>query len=102
MGILGICATGMRTARALQRTHVDAGSLASWLTLTNRLEEGVETGDFREFLGDLAPEASWRREIREVTTNGLFQVDYVVLYRLDQKPLESHMTVFLFRPDSIR
>jgi prepilin-type N-terminal cleavage/methylation domain-containing protein len=101
MGILNISATGMKTARALQRTHVDAGTLAAWLSMTNRLEEGVESGDFRPFLGDVAPDATWVQEIRQINTNGLFQVDYTINYRLDQKPLQSRMSIILFRPDSI-
>src|SRR5262249_5726179 len=73
MGILSISAPGLRPARALQRTQVDAGTLAAWLSMTNRLEEGVESGDFRDLLGDFAPDATWVQETRLINTNGLFQ-----------------------------
>lgn len=102
MGILLICSSGIRNARALDRVHVDAASLASELSLTNRLEDGIETGDF----GDFQPGYSWEREIssrmidgRELT-NGLKRVHFVVWSNFDRAATESHMTIFLFRPDS--
>lgn len=102
MGILTLCSTGMKVARALQQTHVDASSIAAWTSITNRLEEGVESGDFFSLMGDAAPRATWVREIREVQTNGLFQVDFTVTYSLGGKPIESHLSTLLFRPASIR
>ncbi len=102
MGILTLCSTGMKVARALQQTHVDASSIAAWTSITNRLEEGVESGDFYDLMGDAAPRATWVREIREVQSNGLFQVDYTVTYSLGGKPVESHLSTLLFRPASVR
>lgn len=102
MGVLTLCSTGMKVARALQQTHVDASSIAAWTSITNRLEEGAESGDFYSLMGDAAPRATWAREIREVQTNGLFQVDYTVTYSLGGKPIESHLSTLLFRPASIR
>lgn len=99
-GVLSICASGLRTARTLQKTHVDASSLAAWLSMTNRLEEGVDSGDFRQFLGEAAPDAAWTSEVREVQTNGLFRVDYVVTYQVGGKPVEAPMSILLFRPAS--
>ena len=98
MGILLMCSTGIRTARALERVHVDASSLAAELSLTNRLEEGFETGDF----GDIHPGYGWRREINQVQTNGLFRVDFFVWSAADRTATESRMCILLFRPDSIQ
>ncbi len=98
MGILLMCSTGIRTARALERVHVDASSLAAELSLTNRLEEGFETGDF----GDIHPGYAWRREINQVQTNGLFRVDFFVWSAADRTATESRMSILLFRPDSIQ
>ena len=96
MGILLICSSGIRNARALDRVHVDATSLASELSLTNRLEEGIESGDF----GDFHPGYAWEREITAAQTNGLFRVRFTVWSNSDRAATESHMTVLLFRPDS--
>lgn len=93
-GILVIVSNGIRTARILDRVHVDASSLAAELSLTNRLEEGVESGDF----GDIHPGYGWTREIVEVGTNGLFQVEFTVV---GAGGAESHLSLLLFRPLSI-
>lgn len=98
MGILLMCSTGIRTARALDRVHVDASSLAAELSLTNRLEEGSEAGDF----GDIHPGYAWRREILQVQTNGLFRVDFWVWSSMDKTATESRMSILLYRPDSIQ
>lgn len=102
MGILLVCSSGIRNARALERVHVDATSLASELSLTNKLEDGIETGDF----GDFQPGYSWEREITSelgdgrLMTNGLKRVHFKVWSNSDRTATESQMTILLFRPDS--
>jgi Tfp pilus assembly protein PilV len=98
MGILLMCSTGIRTARALDRVHVDASSLAAQLSLTNRLEEGFESGDF----GDMHPGYAWKREIIQVQTNGLFRVDFAVWSASDPRATESKMSILLYRPESVQ
>jgi len=93
--ILGLVSNSIRNARALQRKTVDAGMVAAELSLTNKLTEGLETGDF----GDLYPEFEWTRDIYEVQTNGLFQVDMIV-QRQAGGTVESQMSILLFRPES--
>jgi hypothetical protein len=95
--ILQLLSVTLRNAQALQRTPVDAGSLAAELALTNQLSEGIESGDF----GDLHQDYNWTRAITEVGTNGLFQVDFVV-YRRGVTTPESRMTVLYFKPNSTR
>jgi len=95
-GILMITSNGIRTARILNRVQVDASSLAAELSLTNRLEEGVESGDF----GDLHPGYGWDREIVLVGTNGLFRVDFTV--HGGGRDGQSRLTLLLYRPDSIQ
>jgi hypothetical protein len=92
--ILLLVSTGIRTARILDRVHVDASSVAGELSLTNRLEEGVESGDF----GDAHPGYGWTRTITEAGTNGLFRVDFVVS---GGGEAESRLSVLLFRPGSV-
>jgi type II secretory pathway component PulJ len=94
--ILGLLANTLRNARSLQRIPVDAGMLAAELSLTNKLSEGVDSGDFEEPYRDF----HWRQEIFQAETNGLFAVDFVVYKRGNEHSPESHMTVLFFRPES--
>jgi Tfp pilus assembly protein PilV len=95
--ILGLLANTLRNARALQNRSVDAGMLAAELSLTNKLYEGEDSGDF----GELYPDYRWSREVKLASTNGLFQVDFTVTHRSrNERPTESHMSVLMFRPES--
>jgi Tfp pilus assembly protein PilV len=97
--ILGLLANTLRNARALQRAPVDAGMLAAELSLTNKLAESTESGDFKSF-GEAYSDYHWNREIFEAETNGLFAVDFVVYRKGNARSPESHMTILLFRPES--
>ncbi len=96
--ILNLCTISLRTARSLGRVHVDASSLAARLTMTNRLEEGVETGDF----GQSHPGYSWRRSISPYNTNGLYLVEFEVAGMSAGREDHSQLTLLLYRPDSVR
>lgn len=102
MGVLAICSNGLRIARALQHTHVDAGTVAAWtynmISLTNRLEEGIDGGNFTEMVGDLYPDAIWQRQITEVGSNGLYRVDFIIQYSVEKKPLESQLSMLVYKP----
>lgn len=91
--ILLIVSNGIRTARILDRVHVDASSAAAELSLTNRLEEGSDSGDF----GNLHPGYAWTRQVSEAGTNGLFRVDFIVS---GGGEAESKLSILLFRPAS--
>lgn len=94
--ILGLLSNTLRNARALQRKNVDAGMVAAQLSITNRLSERLEEGDF----GDAYPDHNWTSDTYEAGTNGLFQVDIIVQRRGGNNPVESKMSVLLFRPES--
>jgi len=102
--ILTLCITNLRTARALGRVHVDPSSVAALLSLTNRLEEGIDSGDF----GDVNPGYSWTRRISEFdfgnggVSNGLFLVEIEVTGGAGTSPDRSTMQFLLYRPDSTR
>jgi len=99
--ILGMVTGGLAQAKALQQRDPDAGMLAASLSLTNQLEEGFESGDFRDLAGDLYRDYRWSREITEVASNGLFQVDFVITGKFGKRgSSESHMSVLMFRPAS--
>ena len=97
--ILELVSTNLRHVQRLQKPTVDIGSLAAELSLTNRLEEGGDSGNF----GSLYPGVSWSREIKIVGTNGLFQVDFTVLDGSagGRLPVQSTLSIFLYRPDSV-
>ena len=97
--ILQLTSQNLEAARRLQRIDVDITTLAAQLSLTNRLEEGFESGDF----GELFPDHLWSRTITEVSSNGLFRVDFTAYEptRNRKAPLtERHLTILLYRPDS--
>ena len=102
--ILTLCITNLRTARALGRVHVDPTSVAALLSITNRLEEGVDSGDF----GDLNPGYTWTRRISEYNlgngsvSNGLYLVEIEVQGGTGPTPDKSGMQFLLYRPDSTR
>lgn len=96
-GILELTSQSLRMARMLQRSEVDVTTLAAQLSLTNRLEEGFESGDF----GELHPGCSWSQTVTEVSSNGLYRVDFTLHEATQNKkgPLvERHLTILLYRP----
>jgi prepilin-type N-terminal cleavage/methylation domain-containing protein len=92
--IISLCTASLNTARRLNRVHVDASSLAAELSLSNRLEEVSDYGDF----GNLHPGYRWQRDVYEAGTNGLFQADFVVMG--GDTPEPRRLSIFLFRPGS--
>lgn len=89
--ILGMVSNNLRNARALQVTHLDAGALAAFLTLSNRLDEGTYSGDF----GDLFPDHEYSYEVIPIT-NGLVRVDLLVRGEVRGGQEESTMSILLF------
>jgi prepilin-type N-terminal cleavage/methylation domain-containing protein len=92
--ILDLTSRSLKAARGLEPFHVDASSVAAQLSLTNRLTEGIETGNF----GDLYPDYSWSQEITEVGTNGLFQVDFTIVKSGGKETAVTTTSVLLYRP----
>lgn len=96
--ILAIVSAGLRTARMLRTTRPSAAILASQDTLTNALEEGVESGDF----GNLYPDYNWKKDTYEKPddTNGLWQIDYVIYKRGHGNAPESTLSIWRYSPGS--
>ena len=99
--VLGMVVQSLGAARALQKPQPDFSILASALMLSNVLEEGIESGDFE----DLAEyqDYQWERQIVEVGSNGLFQVDFVII-RKDggSKQVSETMSVLAYKPGGRR
>ena len=93
--ILALVSNCLRNARALRHIEVDAGMVAAQLYKTNKLTEGVLSGDF----GDTYQEYSWETQTQEAATNGLYQVDIVVRRRGLQNPVDT-MSVWVYSPES--
>jgi hypothetical protein len=98
--ILSVVATGLKGARVLQEPEVDVTALAGMLSITNRLEEGSESGDFEDIAPGLYRDWTWTRDIYEVSTGGLYKVDFVVTKRGGKAQQE--LSILLYRPGSGR
>ena len=99
--ILELVTTGLAQARSLEQREPDAGMLAATLSLTNQLVEAASSGDFEDIAPGLYKEYRWARDINEVSSNSLFQVDFIVYRDAKKKgPSETKMSILLFRPGS--
>jgi hypothetical protein len=98
--ILALVSQSLEIARRLQRPMVDAGLVASQLSLTNKLVEGVSSGDLGELLGDAYKGYTWDYAVDEAQTNKLFQAVIVIQRNDGNRPVVSKMTVLFYRPDS--
>jgi len=98
--ILGLVSQSLDTARRLQRPMIDAGLVASQLSLTNKIYEGCESGDLGELLGDAYKNYTWTRCSQEAQTNKLYQVDIMIQRGGGNGPVVSKMSILLYRPDS--
>ncbi|HUD49468.1 MAG TPA: hypothetical protein VMR33_21760 [Candidatus Baltobacteraceae bacterium] len=94
--ILGVLGSGVRAASLLRNNGPSAGMVVAQLSATNKLEEGSEAGTFEDI--PIYQGYRWVSNSREVATNGLFQIDVVVV---DPNGTQSSMlSVLLYRPDS--
>ncbi len=94
--ILDVVVQNLRIARGLRLGEIDFSSVAAELAMTNRLTEGVMSGDF----GDLRPGASWTAETQLYSSNGLFRVDIVVDWPENGLARQRKASILLYRPDS--
>ena len=101
--ILGLVSQLLRNARAFQNKKAADATMvqAYFLSITNRVTEGLESGDFSD-LADFQNEYrdySWEKETTFFASNGLWQVDYRVLNnRL--RSVESAISTFYFDPNT--
>jgi len=94
--ILSLVAQNLKTARGLSMGEVDLSMVVAEIGLTNKLEEGVITGDF----GDIAPGATWVADISLYGTNGLYQADITIDWPQNGLVQERQSSIWLYRPDS--
>jgi len=98
--ILALVSQSIDTARRLERPMVDAGLVASELSLTNKFVEGEVSGDLGALLGDAYRGYYYDYAIDEVQTNKLFQAVIILQQGGRSGSVLSKMTVLYYRPDS--
>jgi Tfp pilus assembly protein PilV len=98
--ILGLVSSSIENARRLRRPMVDAGAVAGALSLTNKLVEGLESGDLSDFLGKEYQGYKWTYAVSEVQSNKLFQVDFIVQSPEAGNRVISKMSALFYRPQS--
>ena len=97
--ILALVSQSIDNARRLQRPMIDAGLLASQLSMTNKLLEGTMSGSLDDLLGDSYKGYTWTEDIMEEQTNKLFHVDIVIQRDADKSTVSAQRFLF-YRPDS--
>jgi type II secretion system protein I len=94
--ILNVLASGVRAATLLRNNGPTAGMILARLAATNMLTEGSDSGTFSDI--PIYQGYKWVSDCREAATNGLFQIDVVVV---DPNGVQSSMTsALLYRPAS--
>jgi hypothetical protein len=92
--ILALVSQTLKSARMLSRNVPTPGMALAQISLTNKLEEGSDNGDF----GDSYPGYDWSSETTLYASNGLYEVDVFVF---NNGNLDSSASALLFRPDSV-
>jgi len=98
--IMEVVSNCLADARHLERPLLDSSVVASYMSLTNKLAEGVQSGDLGDLLGDSYNGNNWTAETVEAETNKLFAMHITLQGHEDNKTVQSEMTILLFRPQS--
>jgi hypothetical protein len=98
--ILALVSSSLENARRLQRPLVDAGAVASWLSVSNKFVEGTYTVNLGDVLGDAYNGYDCTYDVQEVETNRLFQVGYTVQSKTGNHEIVLNMTNLFFSPQS--
>jgi Tfp pilus assembly protein PilV len=94
--ILGVLSVGVHAAALLRTSGPTAGMVAGYFSVSNAIDEGSMEGDFNDIAGYEG--YRWVSNAREVSSNGLYQMDFVVV---DPKGIQSSMlSVLLYKPAS--
>ena len=94
--ILSLVTSNIRNAKLLQQEAVNVGLLIADYSQTNKLYEGSDSGDFE----GIYPDYKWDSQTILISSNGLFQVDYVA-HREGSGPAQIvKLSTYLYRPDS--
>jgi hypothetical protein len=94
--ILGLVTQNLRVLHTMNQIRPTIGMIAADYYVTNRLVEGVESGDFDK---EVYPDYSWMSDIRKYGTNGMYEVEIAMMRKGD---LDSKMTILLYKPENVR
>jgi prepilin-type N-terminal cleavage/methylation domain-containing protein len=97
--ILDLISSSLANARRLQRPLVDGSAVIAEDVATNKLIEGIYEGNMGDLLGKNYNDFKWTKEIREVQSNKLFQVD-VIIQHYGSRDAVARTTTLLYKPDS--
>lgn len=100
--ILDLTSQSLAAARSLRGSNLDITSLAAGLLLTNRVEEGSLPSEITAEFEELNPGYTCNGNISEVSSNGLFQVDFEIYGVKGKKVVASTTSILLFRPESAK
>lgn len=98
--IMEVVSNCLADTRHLERPFTDASVIASYVSLTNKLSEGVMQGDVGDLLGEAYNGSPWVAETVEAMTNKLFAVHIRLEGQGNDKNGQSEMTILLYRPQS--
>ena len=98
--ILALVSESLDNVRRLQRPLVDAGQVAAWYAVTNKLYEGKVSGNLGDLLGEPYKGYVWTADVWEEQSNKLFRVDIAIQRTDNGRPLVSAMGVLFYKPDS--
>jgi prepilin-type N-terminal cleavage/methylation domain-containing protein len=98
--IFGLVSQSIATARRLQRPMVDAGLVASELSLTNKCIEGRQSGTLAGLLGPDYKGYTWTSDVVEERTNRLFRLNIQINRNGADRSVVSEMSILFYRPDS--
>ena len=98
--ILDLISSSLANARRLQRPPVDGSAVIAIDVATNKLIEGVYEGNMGDLLGKNYNNFKWTKEIREVQSNKLFQVDVIIQNTSGSRDAVARTTTLLYKPDS--
>ena len=101
--VLGVVAQCLAAARKLEQRDPDPALLATQFAVTNLITEGTDSGDFEESYPGLFP--GWRWSVQKYPvygeTNGIFQVDILVVRDSRQGRAERSLSIQVFSPESV-
>ena len=98
--ILDLTTQNLSAARQLQSMQLDASGVATAISMTNILEEGILPQEIISQFEEQYPGYTCSGEIFEVSSNGLFQIDLQVGGLKNKKVVMTGMSILLYRPDS--
>jgi len=94
--ILGVMSAGVHAASMLRTSAPTAGMIAAQMSISNQLDLGSFSGTFSDI--GIYNAYHWVSDCREVTTNGLLELDIVVV---DPNGVQSSaLSTMLYRPDT--